>query len=71
MDDEHPRLRACQRDSRQGNVSGGLTGSIDMTRLATAAIASIFLHDKDDTASTLAMGMHARDAFLMQNGSNT
>jgi len=64
-------ILGCERANvirAKGNVSGGLTGSIDMTRDCTGNVAQIFLHDKDDTANTLAMGMHARDAFLTQNG---
>jgi polyhydroxybutyrate depolymerase len=51
----------------KANVSGGITGAIDPTRDCKGNVAGIFLHDKDDTANTLAMGMHAREALLQEN----
>jgi polyhydroxybutyrate depolymerase len=67
-------ILGCQRANvirAKANVSGGLTGAVDVAKDCKGNVAGIFLHDKDDTQNTLAMGMHARDALLQQNGCST
>ena len=64
-------ILGCQRANvirAKANVSGGVTGAIDVGKDCKGNIAGIFLHDKDDTQNTPAMGMHARDFLLQQNG---
>jgi poly(3-hydroxybutyrate) depolymerase len=64
-------ILGCQRANvlrAKANVSGGLTGAVDVTKDCKGNVAGIFLHDKDDTQNTLAMGTHARDMQLLQNG---